>query len=149
MVSWKLVKNPTVPQFTVSWPGNESPPTYRFVRISSGKDEAILKIAIREGASVDELWASTDALKSLFGKVVDPSEARELEYHLYRLRHDPYQLLTLLGSAATISTVSLSNLAPSESPIIAGITPVKLLLAAVGIVGAIVAFIGFMLQADR
>ena len=149
MAIWTLVKNPTVPQFTLSWPGNSSPPNYRFVRIKSGKDRAVLKIAVREGAQAQELWASTDALKPLFGKCVTESEASELAYHLYRLQHDPYQLLTLGGSAATIATVSLSNLVPSETPIFAGITPVKFVLAAVGILGIVVAFFGFMLQADR
>jgi hypothetical protein len=149
LLAFQLVNKPEGPPFTLSWPENSNPPDYRFVRVSVEDRSAVLKLSKREGASGGDLWVSGEYLKPMIGKPVGYCKASEFSYHIHRLCHDGYQGLTLLGSAIAIATVAINNLLPPETVLPSGITPAKYALAVVGIAGAIVAFLGFMSQADR
>lgn len=154
---WTVAAAPatvTVPAFAAQPPGNvQDPLKYKHVKLTlkSGGRSAIYRVTSpRQGARERVIFVLPGPLTSSRTPIpVNVTRAGSWHYHLYRLIRDRAQLTSGVGTGLAVASIIVTNLVPSSGETLAGVPLTKLGLAIIGIGGAITAYIGTTLQAEK
>jgi hypothetical protein len=146
---WTLYHKAEVPNWTVTYPGQNHPfsddPDYIEVRVSKPALTAVLSAHSRRGASGNEMTVSP----AMLGKVTDGtsvtlSPATSGRYLYYRLTHDLTKLVAFAGLLlALVATVLAGFTSASSSD---GLSALHSVYVVLQVVGLVVGFVGVLLQ---